>query len=121
MMHEKNKPLFTGEEAYAHRPLNLNAARKCKNMAGRGSRHTSTYRWRQRQTDNRTQRALVKAFKAIAGSKDRDLAPLYTKIKQKEPEEFQEKQVLIYVASLLEISIPASTEKASRRNMTFAR
>jgi hypothetical protein len=35
----------------------------------------------------------VKAFKAIAGSKDRDLAPLYTKIKQKEPEEFQEKQV----------------------------
>lgn len=50
-------------------------------------------------TDNRTQRALVKAFKAIAGSKDRDLASLYTKIKEKEPDEFQEKQVLIYVAS----------------------
>lgn len=41
----------------------------------------------------------MKAFKAIAGSKDRDLASLYTKIKEKEPDEFQEKQVLIYVAS----------------------
>lgn len=66
------------------------------------------------KTNNRSQRALAKAFEAIQNSKDEDLAPLCKEIEQKEQETFQKKQVLTSVAGRVGSIYPSSNREGDK-------
>jgi hypothetical protein len=112
--HEKNKRRYSLEEKRTLVDLWIKIQPE---DAKHGWTRLKAYFDKATKTNNRSLRALSKAFEAIQNSKDEDLAQLRKEIEQKELETFKKKQALTSVAGRVGSIYPSCGEAKNSGEM----